>query len=67
MAVNPNSPGAEAGFLRGDALVEIDGRLAKEHTLDDVRQIFRSEGRHALTVERAGKRVKLTMELKGRF
>jgi twitching motility protein PilT len=67
MAVNANSPGAEAGFLRGDALVEIDGRPAKEFTLDEARQVFRSEGRHALTVERTGKRVKLTMELRGRF
>jgi twitching motility protein PilT len=67
MAVNPNSPGAEAGFLRGDALLEIDGKPAKDYTLDEARQAFRSEGQHALVVERAGKRVKLTMVLKGRF
>jgi twitching motility protein PilT len=67
MAVNPNSPGAEAGLLRGDVLIEIDGKPAKEHTLDDVRHVFRSEGRHALLVERAGKRVKLTLEIRGRF
>jgi twitching motility protein PilT len=64
MVVAPDMPGAQAGLQRGDLIVEIDARPAQEFTLDDVRQLFRSDGQRKLTVDRAGKRVKLVMELK---
>jgi twitching motility protein PilT len=64
MVVAPDMPGAHAGLQRGDAIVEIDQRPAKEFTLEEVRQLFRSDGQRKLTVDRAGKRVKLVMELK---
>jgi len=64
MAVNPKSPGEEAGLLRGDYILEINNKPAAEFTLDEVRMVFRTDGKHQLGVERAGKRVKLTLELK---
>jgi twitching motility protein PilT len=63
-AVDADSPGASAGLQRGDMIVELEQRPAKDFTLDEARQILRSDGRRVLTVERAGKRVKLTLELK---
>jgi twitching motility protein PilT len=64
VAVNPNTPGAEAGFQRGDLIVEIDKKPAAQYDLDDVRSMFRTDGRHEITVERKDKRVRLVMELK---
>jgi S1-C subfamily serine protease len=64
VAVNANTPAAEAGLQRGDLLVEIANKPASEYTLDEARMTFRSDGRHALTVERSGKRLKLILELK---
>jgi twitching motility protein PilT len=63
-AVTPDTPGAAAGFLKGDLLVEINGKPSGEHTLDELRLLFRTDGRYALGVERAGKRLKMAMELK---
>jgi twitching motility protein PilT len=63
MAVKPESPGAKAELQRGDLILEVNTRPAKEFTLEDVRSVFRTDGRHAIVVERSGKRVKLTLEL----
>jgi twitching motility protein PilT len=63
MLVTPGSPGAEAGLQRGDAITEIDGKPIGEMTLDQARQVFRSEGRHQLGAERAGKKIKVMLEL----
>jgi C-terminal processing protease CtpA/Prc len=63
-AVSPDSPGAAAGFQKGDLLVEINGKPSGEHTLDELRLLFRTDGRHNLGVERAGKRLKMVLELK---
>jgi twitching motility protein PilT len=65
-ALAPSSPGAQAGLSRGDVLLELDGRPAKEFTLEEVRQAIRIDGKRQLTVDRGGKRVKLVMELAGR-
>jgi twitching motility protein PilT len=64
--VAPGSPGAHAGFSRGDLLLELDGRPSKEFTLDEVRQAIRIDGKRMITVDRGGKRVKIVMELGGR-
>jgi twitching motility protein PilT len=64
MAVVPASPGSEAGLERGDLVTEIDTKPSKEMGLDEARQAFRIDGRRLLVVERAGKRLKMTMELK---
>jgi twitching motility protein PilT len=67
VALAPSSPGAQAGLSRGDVLLELDGRPAKEFTLEEVRQAIRIDGKRQLTVERGGKRVKVVMELAGRL
>jgi C-terminal processing protease CtpA/Prc len=64
MAVKPASPGADAGIQRGDVIFEIGGIPGRDHTLDDLRRSFRSDGQHQLVVERSGKRVKLVLELR---
>jgi len=65
--VAPNSPGALAGLSHGDVLIELDGRPAKEFTLEEVRQQIRIDGKRNLTVVRDGKRLKLVMDLAGRL
>ena len=67
VTVAPSSPGAQAGVSRGDVLIELDGRPAKEFTLEEVRQQIRIDGKRMITVDRAGKRMKLVMELAGRL
>jgi S1-C subfamily serine protease len=62
-AVKPGSPGADTGFQRGDTILEVDGVPGKDHTLDDMRRAFRSDGERRISVERGGKRVKLVLEL----
>ncbi|MBN2371012.1 MAG: PilT/PilU family type 4a pilus ATPase [Vicinamibacteria bacterium] len=64
LAVKPASPAADAGLQRGDVLAEINGRPAQEHTLDEARVIFRGDGRHQLTIERGGKRLRVVMEIR---
>jgi twitching motility protein PilT len=64
VAVKPGSPGADAGFQRGDAILEVNGVPGKDHTLDELRRILRSDGQHQVSVERSGKRVKLVLELR---
>jgi C-terminal processing protease CtpA/Prc len=64
VAVAPNSPGAEVGFQRGDLIVEMDKKPASQYDLDEARQIFRTDGRHEITVERKDKRLRLIMDLK---
>jgi twitching motility protein PilT len=64
MAVDADSPGAQAGLQRGDLIIELESRPAKDFTLDEARQILRSDGKRMFTVDRGGKRVKINMELK---
>ncbi len=64
MVVTAGSPAAASGLQRGDLLCEIETRPANTLTLDEARLILRTDGQHALVVERGGKRIKLTMELK---
>jgi twitching motility protein PilT len=62
-AVKPSSPGELAGLQRGLMIVEINGKPAAELTLDEARQVFRTDGDHQLAVERGGKRVKVVLPL----
>ena len=64
MEVKPGSPGAEAGLERGDLVLEVDQKPCAEISLDEMRQYFKIDGRRILTVERAGKKRKVTFELK---
>jgi twitching motility protein PilT len=62
--VKPDSPGAAAGLVRGDLILEVDQKPCTGISLDEMRQFFRIDGRRVLTVENAGKRRKVTLELK---
>jgi twitching motility protein PilT len=64
MNVDADSPGAQAGLQRGDMILELETRPAKDFTLDEARQILRTDGRRLLTVDRSGKRVKITLDMK---
>jgi twitching motility protein PilT len=61
--LEPQSPGAQAGFARGDLIVELDGKPI-QYELEQMRVVFRSDGRQLVTVDRGGKKVRLTLELK---
>jgi Tfp pilus assembly ATPase PilU len=63
--VAANSHGANAGFARGDQVIELDAKPSKEFTLDEMRKAIRLDGKRQVTVLRDGKRVKLVMELTG--
>ncbi len=63
LQVEPESPGAEAGLARGDLIVELDGKPIG-YNLEQMRVVFRTDGRHLMTVERAGKRRPVTLDLK---
>ncbi len=63
MAVKADSPAATAGLTRGDVIVEIEQRPAKSYSLDEARVFLRSDGRHNIGIERAGRRLKVVMEL----
>jgi C-terminal processing protease CtpA/Prc len=58
------SPGSEAGLERGDLVTEIDTKPSKDMGIEEARQMFRIDGKRLLVVERAGKRLKLSIELK---
>jgi twitching motility protein PilT len=64
MGVAPNTPGAEVEFERGDTIVEVDGKACTEISLDEIRQYFRADGRRIYTVDRGGKRRKVTLDLR---
>ena len=62
-AVQPNSPAARAGFRHGMVIAEIDGRQARDYTLDEARSTLRLDGKHEIVVEVQGKKQTITMEL----
>jgi Tfp pilus assembly ATPase PilU len=64
MVLGPASPGSEAGLERGDLITEIDTVASKDMNLDQARQALRIDGKRMLVVDRGGKRLKMTMELK---
>ncbi len=64
--VNAGSPGATAGLMRGDVLVELDGKPSSQYTLEEVRQAIRIDGKRMITVDRGGRKMKIVMELGGR-
>ena len=63
LAVSPASPGERAGLQGGMLITEIDGIPVREHSLEDARHIFRTDGQYKLSVERGGVRSKVTLEL----
>jgi len=58
--VTPNSAAAEAGFLVGDKIIEVDGQRVKDWYLDS-RKIAESQGKQMrFTIDRAGEILTLT-------
>ncbi|MCA1624048.1 MAG: aspartyl protease family protein, partial [Acidobacteria bacterium] len=63
--VKPKSPAAEAGVLGGDVITAIDNRPVKEFTLEQIRQMFRQDGReYLLNLKRDGKVVQAKIKLR---
>jgi hypothetical protein len=63
--VVPKTPAAEAGVLGGDVVTAIDNRPTKEFTLEEIRQMFRQEGReYLLNLKRGGKEVRVKIKLR---
>ena len=55
---------AAAGLARGEYIVEVNGKPGKDYTLNELRALFRGEGKFNLTVERQGKRRPVVLDLK---
>ena len=65
VAVQPGSPGAEAGILKGDVIAGIDEEAAADLTLTSVRSLFRQVGhKYKLLIERNGQSVQLTVQMR---
>ena len=52
------SPCGEAGLIEGDIITAIDGRPAEKYSLEEVRQMFREEGRECTLDVEDGDRVR---------
>ena len=65
--VEAGSAAAAAGVEGGDVLTAIDGRPASEFTLDDIRRLFREDGReYALELRRGERTVRVRLKLRRR-
>jgi aspartyl protease/PDZ domain-containing protein len=63
--VDENSSAAKAGIQGGDILVAINGRPEAEFTLDQIRTMFRQDGKeYLLSLKRDGKVLQLKLKLK---
>lgn len=63
--VEAGSPAAEAGLQEEDILTAIDNRPASEFTLEEIRGMFKQEGReYALTLKRGEKVIKAKVKLR---
>jgi hypothetical protein len=63
--VTPKTPAAEASVQGGDVLTAIDNRPTSEFTLEQIRQMFRQEGReYLLSLKRKGKVVQAKVKLR---
>jgi hypothetical protein len=61
--VKESSPAAEAGLLAGDIIAAIDGRLAGELSLDQVKQMFRRDGKeYACEIKRGDQLLKVKLK-----
>jgi hypothetical protein len=63
--VEKNSPGAEAGIQEEDIIEAIDGRPAKELTINQIRQMFMQDGEeYVLSLKRGPKEVPTRLKLR---
>lgn len=61
LAVNPSTPGSEAGLVAGDEIVSIDGQATPKLSLDSARALLRKPAAHTVEIRRGegAKSVKL--------
>jgi len=63
--VEKNSAGAEAGIQESDIIEAIDGRPAKELTIDQIRKMFMENGKeYLLTLKRGSKELHTKLKLR---
>jgi hypothetical protein len=64
-SVQPGTPGAEAGVLKGDIIAGIDEEPAADLTLASIRALFRQVGhKYKLLIQRNGESVQVTVQMR---
>ena len=64
-SVQPGTPGAEAGVLKGDVIAGIDDEPAADLTLASIRALFRQVGhKYKLLIQRNGQSVQVTVQMR---
>jgi hypothetical protein len=64
-SVQPGTPGAEAGVLKGDTIAGIDDEPAADLTLASIRSLFRQVGhKYKLLIQRNGQSVQITVQMR---
>jgi len=63
--VQPGTPGADGGVLKGDIIAGINDEASADLTLEEVREMFRQVGhKYKLLVERNGKTINLAIQMR---
>lgn len=64
-SVQPGTPGAEAGVVKGDIIAGIDDEPAADLTLASIRSLFRQVGhKYKLLIQRDGQSVQVTVQMR---
>ena len=64
-AVQPGSPGAEAGIVKGDVIAGVDEEAAADLTLVSIRSLFRQVGhKYKLLIQRNGQAIPITVTMR---
>jgi carboxyl-terminal processing protease len=66
LEVLPRSPASEAGVRQGDLITAVDGRPAKELSLEDVRATLRQreDRQHLLSLRRGQRTLQIKLRLR---
>jgi len=65
VAVQPGSPGADAGVQKGDVIAGIDEEAAADLTLASIRSLFRQGGhKYKLLIDRNGQEVQVNVQMR---
>jgi hypothetical protein len=64
--VTDSSPASEAGLRVGDIITAIDGKPSSTFTLDDIREMFKQNGReYLLSIKRGEQSLQIKIKLRG--